>query len=150
MPYAQPSDVQALAPHVPIDARSTPNSGQVMDWIRDLSAFVDIVVEGLGFTIPVTAPRSLAVLRELVATGVMAKVMRSRPNPEQDPKQFQDRFDSMLKSLKDPADPLTLPDAGRGDLNIKTPSNPIRSNIGRYDGVDDDAPVGQITRGTIF
>lgn len=145
MPYVQVGDVQALAPHVPIDAQSKPNAGQVAGWIADAEAEVNAILRQLGYVTPITGAVSLSIIRRAVANAVMAMVMRSRPAPEIDPQQFQGRYDATLKALTDARNPLILTDAGTINIEVKS-SGAVRSNLSE---LDVDEP-GQIGRDTVF
>jgi hypothetical protein len=141
----QVGDVQALAPHVPIDAQSKPNAGQVSGWIADVEAELNAVLSQLGYVTPITGPVSLSILRRAVANAVMAMIMRSRPNPEIDPQQFQTRYDAMIKGLSDARNPLILIDAVSTNVEVRT-SGAVRSNLA---DLEDDTP-GTLTRDTVF
>ena len=70
MPYCTVDNVQALRPQVPITTSSRPTIAQVEAQIGDLCAYVDGVLSGLGFVVPITGPISLAYLKAAVAWGV--------------------------------------------------------------------------------
>ena len=146
MPYVTVGDVQALAPHVPIDAQSKPNAGQVAQWISDKELALNAVLSSAGYVTPITGAQSLAIVRPMIENAVMAMVMRSRPNPEIDPKQFQDQYDTVLKAILDPKSFVTLPDAQRIDVIIKSSSIDVRSNLTE---LDEDNP-SQLTRESMF
>jgi len=120
MPYASVSDVQALAPHVPLNAQSKPSLTDVQRWIDETETLVDSVLRTVGWQTPITGSESLKIVRRIVAHGVMAQVMRARPNAETDPDKFQAVFDRMLKSLEVSDDPLDLPDAIALDTPLKS------------------------------
>jgi hypothetical protein len=146
--YASLSDVRALAPYVPISAASQPTEGQVQGWISDTENIVDAALGNLGFEVPITGPKSVAIVKLLIANAVMAMVMRARPNPESDPALFQAWFDQRMKALRDPADPFDLPDAVHVDTVIKT-GDVLRVSSNFRDLALDDSLV-KITRDIKF
>ncbi|HEY8410194.1 MAG TPA: hypothetical protein VIK76_02285 [Pyrinomonadaceae bacterium] len=120
--YTSVSDVKALAPHVPITNTSQPSEGTVNQWIGELEAMYDAQFRTLGFETPITGVHSVVIVRQIIAHAVMARVMRSRPNPESDPENFQRWADTRMKALRDPNDPFDLDDAGKVDAAIKLES----------------------------
>lgn len=142
MAYAALSDVKALAPAVPITATSQPSEGSVLAWIADVERAFNASLKGIGYQTPVTGPESVAILKLIVAHAVMAMVMRARPNPEQDPENFQRRYDAFLKALRDPNDPFELPDdAIQLDTPIKGSTLRVSSNL--KDLLEDDRLISR-------
>lgn len=142
MPYAQVSDVRGLAPHVPINAQSKPSERDVSEWLADIERNLDATLKSIGYDAPVIGPDSRAVLRLPVANAAMAMVMRARPNPEQDPENFQRQYDAFIRALIDPRNPYELPaDAVRIDVPLKSESGfRVSSNL-RDLAIDDDIHV---------
>jgi hypothetical protein len=123
MPYTSVSDVQGLAPSVPINNQSKPSDGDVRVWIADVERMLNASLAGIGYVVPVTDPDSIAILKLKVAHAVMAMIMRARPNPEADPESFQRQYDMYVKALGDSRDRTELPPgAARVDTPIKNES----------------------------
>lgn len=129
MPYASVQDVRDLAPHVPINNDTIPSEGTVSRWIGDTERMTDATIEGIGYATPITGETSRAIMKTIVAHAVMARVMRSRPNPESDPAGFQAISDTLLKRLRDPNDPLELTDAVKTDAPRKDDVLKVSSNL---------------------
>ena len=153
MPYAAVSDVKNLAPFVPITAQSHPSEGIVGQWIADAERTINTVLARLGYTIPLMAlpgkstADASAYLKQLIANQVMAMVLRGRPNPEQDPENFQKRADAMLKAITDPQNPYSLP-----DVEVTTQSTVKRSPMGVSSNLVDllDESPSRINRDQVF
>jgi hypothetical protein len=130
--YASVSDVRNLAPYVAITRDSTPSEGVVNAWISDVENSLNMFLESIGYVVPVVGPRSVAAIKQMVAHAVIAMVLRARPNPEQDPVGFQDRFNAWMKALRDPNDPTSLIDAEKnasGDATVKGSAVRVSSNL---------------------
>jgi hypothetical protein len=129
MPYATLQDVKVLAPNVMINAQSKPSSGTVAEWLGDTDRLVDAILKGIGYETPITGATSLSIVRQIVAHMVMARVMRSRPNPEVDPETFQRWANDIIGRIKSPSDPLTLGDAVAVDVVLKDAGVRVSSNL---------------------
>jgi len=136
MPYASISDVRNLAPAVPITRDSQPSEGTVQQWITDIEITLNTSLVAMGYVIPLvalegkTTDAARTILKLTVAHAVMAMVMRARPNPEQDPENFQKRYDAILKALRDPHDVFALPDIlVTSELAIKDSVARVQSNL---------------------
>lgn len=149
MPYASVSDVKALAPFVPIDNASKPSAGDVATMIADVEATIETSLAGLGYQTPITGATSLRIVKGIVANTVMAMILRGRPNPEQDPENFQRRADAVMKALQSPGDPLTLSDAETIDAIIKGDRTPGVSSNFRDIALDPDTLI-TVTRDMKF
>lgn len=148
MPYASVSDVRALAPGVPITRESQPSEGTVAQWIADVEATLNASLDALGYQIPLvakagkTTATAFTILKHTVAHAVMAMVMRARPNPEQDPENFQRRYDAVLKALRSNDDPFVLPDVETtGEASVK--QSPVRVLSNLKDLLDEPARIGR-------
>lgn len=111
MPYVTVSDVRKLIPNVPINATSQPSEGAVAEWITDTERVLDALFSSTGYVTPLTGIVSRTITKDLVTNRIAARVLRSRPNPEQDPETFQRQYEQDLKRLRDPGDPFDLTDA---------------------------------------
>ena len=136
MPYASISDVRNLAPAVPITRESQPSEGTVQQWITDVEIMLNTNLAAMGYVIPFvakpgkTVDGATTILKQTVAHAVMAMVMRARPNPEQDPENFQRRYDAVLKALRDPNDVFELPDIEvTSEATIKDSVVRVQSNL---------------------
>lgn len=147
--YTSVSDVQALAPFVPINNESKPSAASVAAWISDTERTVETSLAGLGYTTPITGAVSTAIVKGIIANTVMAMVLRGRPNPEQDPENFQRRADAIMKALRDPNDPLTLIDAVSIDAIVKGDRMPRVSSNFRDIAADPDTLI-KVTRDMKF
>jgi hypothetical protein len=73
MAYCTITNVRALNPKRTYDASSTPTETQVGTFINQISDEIDVVLEGRGFTVPVTTPaKLLAYLLHVNALGAAA------------------------------------------------------------------------------
>ncbi|MEO8483331.1 MAG: hypothetical protein ABI634_14050 [Acidobacteriota bacterium] len=127
--YAQVSDIRGLAPSIPINTSSVPTEGQAQDYLNRVESELNAILTNLGYVTPVAASATEArvMLKDLVATGALAKVLRARglgvdvsllEAAKVTEKDYRDR----LKALKDADDPYELPGATRTDLEAsKTP-----------------------------
>lgn len=130
MPYAQVSDVRKLIPSVPINATSQPSEGAVAEWITDTERVLDAFFASSGYVVPLTGAVSRTIAKDLVANRIAARVLRARPNPEQDPENFQRQYDGDLKRLRDPGDAFDLTDATKTpDAVVKNMGPRFSSNL---------------------
>ena len=146
MPYAQISDVRGLIPHVNITRDSQPSEGTVQTWISEVETMLNANLRAMGYAIPLTAQEgkttsaAVTMLKHAVTHAVAAMILRSRPNPESDPNNFQSRYDAFMKALRDPKDPTELPDVViTGEATVKAPVVRVSSNL--RDLLDEDAHV---------
>jgi hypothetical protein len=122
MAYATVDDVQALAPHLPaFSPASKPSVTQVQGFISDIERGLNATLGNLGYVTPVVGPNAIAVLKDVVAHGALARVMRARAYGSNNPgdleaaKQAQAIYDGRVKALGSSSDPFELPaDAVRG------------------------------------
>jgi hypothetical protein len=125
MPYATLDDVRNLAPQIPISATSKPSDAQVDGFIASLERIVNASLANLGYVVPVTADESVAILRDMVSQGALARTLRARaigtrnPADDQGAADAQKEFDTRLKALGSSRDPFELPDAERTDAISK-------------------------------
>lgn len=152
MPYAAVSDVRALAPYVPITPTSQPNQDTVASWIGDVESMLNSTLTAIGYPVPLVAlpgkstAGALTILKQMVAHAVMAMVMRARPNPEQDPANFQKYFDNLLKALRDPREAFILPDVVTSEeLVLKESPIRVSSNL-----TDDLSLPPRVSRDQVF
>lgn len=150
MPYTSVQDVRDLAPYVPINSQSTPNEGVVAKWIVELESLLDAALTSEGFGTPLVSPVNREWARQIIAHRVMARVMRARPNPEQDPNNFQLIADREWGRLRDPKDNFTL--IGEviigGDIVVK--DSPMRVSSNLKDLVSDPYRTPHATRDMKF
>lgn len=155
--YAQISDIRALAPAVTLDASSRPSAGQAEVYLTEVEAEVNAVLGNLGYVTPIaeSATSARLIVKDLVAHGALAKVLRARAvgqdsnlleGAERVDRHYRDR----LKALKNPDDPFELPDAERTDRAVtKGPDEQMGSFADdAFDDFDEDAP--RVTRAQVF
>lgn len=125
MPYATVTDVQNLAPHLPaFSSTSKPTLGQVQEFLTDVEGRLDASFGNLGYVVPIEGAKSLPLVKDMVAHGALARVMRARAIGTANPgdlaaaKAAQDEFDGRLKALCSPSDPFELPDAPRSTERV--------------------------------
>lgn len=147
--YTSTSDVKALAPHVPITNASTPSEGSVAQWIGEIELMYDAQFRTLGFKSPLTGPNSRSIAKQIIAHAVMARIMRSRPNPEQDPENFQRWADQRMKELRDPDSSLDFDAEDKVDAAIKLESEIKVSSSFRDISLDPDTSI-RVTRDLKF
>lgn len=151
--YAQVSDVRGLAPSVPINASTNPSEGQVQIWLDLIDTELDAILGNLGYVTPVASdkPKSRVMLKDLAATGALAKVLRARAfgvdsglidQATAAEKIYRDQ----LKALKSAGDPYALPDAQLTDeAVVKSPSEQAGSHADEtYSDFDLEKP--RVTR----
>ncbi len=146
--YVSVSDVRQVAPYVPISRDSNPSEGTIATWVDDEETILNSTLAKMGYTTPITGPKSLVVVRKIVSHIVMARIMRARPNPESDPKEFQNTADALMKRLTDPEDPFDLEDAVKDPGVAVLKSSTIRVSSNLTDLLDED-PM-RIHRNQIF
>lgn len=155
--YAQISDVRGLAPAITINANSNPNEGQVQVLLERVEAELNAILGNLGYTVPVdaTATQSRILLKELTATGALAKVLMARAlgvdaslldSAREVAKQYRDQ----IKALKSSDDPFELPDAIKSDRAPEKDPSALGESFADegFDDFDVDAP--RITRAQVF
>lgn len=155
--YAQVSDIRGLAPSIAINASTKPTEGDAQDYLNRVEQEVDAILANLGYVTPVaaTATASRLLLKDLVATGALAKVLRARglgvdasllEVARDTEKNYRDR----LKALKTADDPFDLPDAElTAGAAVKTPDE--RSSSFAEEHFDDfDLEAPRVTRAQGF
>lgn len=160
MAYCQVSDVVAVAPGVELTNTSKPTSGQVTTIIADLERELNAQLTRLGYESPVvqaTSPLAFQVIKNKVAHGVLAQVLRARAYGSSSPKdqgadEAQKVFDKWLLALKDPKDPTELPsDAPRtSEIIEKVAANQTRSHVTDLDSDEFDIDSPPVTMRQVF
>ncbi len=79
MAYCLEADVEGLT-QADYTSTTNPSTSEVSGFIDARSAEIDAVLSTLGYTVPVTATTSLAILKEICKKGVAADALRLR-NP---------------------------------------------------------------------
>lgn len=154
MAYAQVSDVIAIAPQIDVTASTKPSTAQVQTMITDLERDLNAALTNLGYSTPVTGTVSVQILRDKVAHGVLARVIRSRSygatNPDDQGAKDADRvYNCFLKALADPHDPMELPDATRTSDQIE--KDRLDSNSSFISTIDEaDRPTDEYTMSKVF
>lgn len=137
MAYATSEDVAALAPQLPsLTPTSKPSQPQVEAYVAATERQVDARLANLGYVVPITGEQSVAIVRDIVAHGALARTLRGRAFVTNNPgdlagaKAAQDYFDAQFVALADPEDSFELPDAERtGEAVEKDPSDIIAESI---------------------
>jgi hypothetical protein len=74
MAYCTITDVRGLNPKRTYNATTTPTEAQVGQYITDIAAEIDSIIQAQGYTVPVTAPANfVTVLKLLNARGAAAQ-----------------------------------------------------------------------------
>lgn len=154
--YAQVSDVRTAAPNVPITASTKPSEQDVQTFLTQLEAELNAILGNLGYVTPVasTATESRAILKDLVVTGGLARVMRARAlgtdvSLLEAAKQLEKSYRDRIAALKASDDPFELPDAEQTNGVIKAPADRLQSHADEaFDDFDVDAP--RVTRAQGF
>ena len=151
-PYASLADVLGEAPQLKITEATKPSIVQAEAIVTSINGQVDSILAGLGFTIPVTGPKSIEVLKGIVIQGSLAQILKAMFYGVRNPndvgandawREFQGR----LKALKDPNNPLSLPDAALGQQGDKTRLD-FSSDV--IDNLSDSTENWRPTRSQVF
>jgi hypothetical protein len=127
MAYATIDDIRSIVPQVQLGAGTRPNVAEVEAWIELISIELDAMFANLGYEVPITAPKSLLIVKEMVKEAVAAKVLRSQFSGVRDAdtlgaKGFEDSFRKRLERLQDPRVPDDLPDTVETNVQEKVSS----------------------------
>lgn len=155
MAYAVLQNVRDLIPQVVISETTKPSQGTVEDWLAQVHRIVDATLRNLGYAVPIADANSdaYAIMRDVVAHGVAARVIRSRFYGAGDPKaaggdDLQRFYDDVMRRLADPKDPFELDAPRTGSELVKVDPVVVESPTS-VDGsvLDEDPPV---TMGQVF
>lgn len=119
MPYATVDDVQRRMPQFTLTATSKPNTDAAQTFLDDTQAQLDGALENLGYVVPITGPKSLAQVKEIVCQGTIAKILYARAAAigtdaaVQSADRAMKQYDTALKMLADQRNPIELTDAQR-------------------------------------
>lgn len=125
--YATLDDVQRRMPQFQLTPTSKPNLDASQVFLDDTVAQFEGAMENLGYIVPITGARSLAQVKEIVCQGTIAKILYARSSAlgtdvaVQSADRAQKQYDSALKMLADPNNPVELTDAQRSDDELGKP-----------------------------
>ncbi len=124
MPYATLQDVKDAAPQLRITQTSKPDEADAQRIVTSVNDEVDGVCSGLGYTVPVTGTKSVAILKDIVVKGSIAKLLKAMFYGVRNPDEVGangawKEYRAALQALIDPDDPLTLPDAQQNQQAAK-------------------------------
>lgn len=157
MPYTTTDDVLALAPQLTFGAATRPTLAQVTQMLSDVAAEADAAFRNLGYVTPVTGDISTLLAKNIVAYGVLARVLYARSfgigdADHQGASAAQKIYRDYLDRLADPKDQtVELVDAQRSSRGPdKDPLDSIRGmGTGLIDdSYDPDNPT--VRRGQVF
>lgn len=116
MAYAVLADVQARVAKFTIDANSKPSSTQATQFIADIEVMMDARFAVLGFAVPITGAKSLALCKIISAHGSAAAFLRAAFQAGEDAadetrKEEQRIYDELMAAIEKNA--AILPDAPR-------------------------------------
>jgi hypothetical protein len=136
MAYVTLEEVLDQAPQLKINATSKPNTEDAAKVITSVEAYVNSVLKGLGYVTPLDAtdsPKSVAVIRDIVIQGCIAKILKSmfygvrNPNDVGANEAWRE-FTQRLSALSNQSDPSILEDADTTDVAVHAVSE-LDSNI---------------------
>lgn len=132
MAYAELSDVLNDAPNIKLGVSTKPSLAQAETLTAEVNNEVDVILAGLGYTVPVTGPQSVALLKKIVISGAIAKILKAMFFGVRDPNDVGANdawreYQGQLKALIDPNNPFGLPDA---QTNIQVQK--VTSEMGYY------------------
>ena len=136
MAYITLEEVLDRAPQIKITATSKPNTTEASKLVVDVEAQVNAVLKGLGYVIPLdptTSPKSIVVVKDIIAQGAIAKILKAmfygvrNPNDVGANDAWRE-FTSKISQLRDQSDPLILEDAEQGDFAVHSVAE-LDSNI---------------------
>jgi hypothetical protein len=146
MPYITIDDVQVRMPQFSLTAVSKPTVADAQTFLEDTTAELDVSLETMGYRVPVTGSKSLAIIRSILSAGTIAKILFARAASVggdiavQSATRAQAQFDGYLKALKDPLNPLELIDAFRTGQAMLKPDSIVfglrSADLGIPDPVD--------------
>lgn len=155
MAYATLQEVLDQAPQLKIHATSKPSTTDAEAIVASVNGQVNSVLNGLGYTIPISAtesPLSVALLKDIVIQGSIAKILKAmfygiRSPQDVGANDAWREFTSKLSALGNQSDPMTLPDANMTAVAQHVRSE-LDSNISDTDQTDET--VFRPTRDQIF
>ena len=150
--YATVDQVRSRLPQVKINASSRPSETEVQDFIDQVSAELDVALANVSFTVPITSPLSLSIVRDMVVNEVASKVLNSQFGGVRNPDDlgamnFHGAYVEKFRALMNPNHPFTLPDAERSDPVLKNEAEMSSVYSGSF-AVDDDYRT--VTRNQVF
>lgn len=122
--YVTVQNVKDSLPQLRINATSKPTESQVDDIIDVIESTLDSGLQGLGFTIPVSATLSKKILKDMVIKEVSSRVIIEQVAGTRDPddlgaNRLHGIYAEMFRQLMDPNHPFTLPDAEKLEYDDK-------------------------------
>ena len=121
MPYCELEDVQQLIPKRKITTDTTPNVTQANAVIAQIAVEIDSVLQGRGYTVPVTTPANLVeVLKAVNSYGAGALIEQgmlpetTEPGTTSHGTWLYNIYKSWLKKLEDGLVPDTLDPVSTG------------------------------------
>ena len=141
MPYATLQQVLEAAPQLKISATSKPSTSDAETLVSSVNDHVNSVLKGLGYVVPVTGAQSIAILKDIVIQGSVAKILKAmfygiRSPQDVGANDAWREFTTKLQSLSNQSDPFVLPDADITGVAEHVRAE-LDSNIGDIDQTDD-------------
>ena len=105
--YATIDDIQRRMPQFQLTQTTRPNLDTASVFLEDTEAQFNAALENLGYVVPITGEKSLSQCKEIVAQGVIAKLLYARAAAVGTDATFQsaDRaqalYDKALRELAD-------------------------------------------------
>jgi len=152
MAYASVDQVRSRLPQVKITENSRPSESEVQDFINQVSAELDVALHNISFVVPITAPLSLSIVRDMVVNEVPGKVLNSQFGGIRNPDDlgainFHAAYLEKFRALMNPNHPFTLPDAEPTNAVLKNEAEMTSLFEGSY-AVDDNYRT--VTRNQVF
>lgn len=155
--YAQVSDVRVKAPQITINATSKPSEGDVQIFLDEVEAELNAILANIGYVTPVAAAavQARVLLRDLTATGALAKTLMARaigvdPSALDAARAVVKDYRGRVFDLRQANDPSWLPDAEQTELAaLKTPDQRSASFVDDPE-VDVDLDTPRPTRAQVF
>ncbi len=136
MAYVTLEEVLDQAPQIKISATSKPNTTDAAKIVVAVEAYVNSVLKGLGYEIPLsptTAPKSVALVKDIIIQGSIAKILKAmfygvrNPNDVGANDAWRE-YTSRLAALSNQSDPSVLEDAVLTGVAVKAVAE-LDSNI---------------------
>ena len=136
MPYVTiDGDVQPRMPQFQLTSTSKPSFTDASTFIADVEAEVDAALANLGYVTPITGEKSLAILKQWIAQGIIARILTARAaavggeTAIASAERAQKLYDSYFTKLADADHPLELIDAIRTSVAVSKPQAVIMGSL---------------------
>lgn len=147
MPYCTLDDVNGCVPQAPFGPATVPNDVAVQQFIADITAEIDATLANMGYQVPITGAKSLALVEMACKWGAVGLAQDARytaairddmlggaRNP------WTQRYMDWKRALVDPKNPYELPDAVRTATAIVKPLGQVESDTSTIDNTYATAP----------